>query len=134
LKLKKIAATGLKQEIEKVVPEAKTLNQKQAVYIQIKKAIDRQLALGEGRGIAGLNIGMHDLLTGGLFESAGLATGHPLAGVGAVIAKKAAESTLVRSSVAKAADYFNHLSPTQKELFYNGIKGLIVKSGQAFKK
>lgn len=125
----KIAASGIKQEIEKAVPEAKTLNQKQSVYIQIKKAIDRQLTLGEGKGIAGTHIGMYDLLTGGLGELAGASSGHPILGpLIAVGAKKTAESAITQSTVAKMVTYFNQLSPTQKLLFYNGLKGLSTKA------
>lgn len=124
----KILAAGIKKEIEKAVPESKAITEKQAIYIQIKKAIDRQLSLGEGRGVAGLHIGMHDLLTGGVAELAGLSTGHPLAGAVTLAGKKAIESTLFQSTAAKVADYFNNLSPTQKALFYNGLKGLTTNS------
>ncbi len=124
----KALASGIKQEIEKVVPGVKDVNQKMGVYIQIRKALDRQLSLGEGRGIAGLHIGGYDLLTGGMFEAAGLASGHPLAGVAAIAGKKAIESPITQSVAAKFANYFNNLSPTQKALFYNGIKGLTTKT------
>ncbi len=120
-------ARGLKSEIEKIIPEAKTLNEQQAVYIQIKKALDRLSNASEGKGIAGTGLGLYDLMTGGLTEIAGLATGHPLLGVGAIAAKKTAESTPVLSSAAKLAKYFDNLSPTKKVLFKKAIEVLGVK-------
>lgn len=129
----KILASGIKQELEKAVPEVKGINQQQGVYIQIKKAIERQLNNSEGKGVAGLHIGMHDLLTGAIGEMAGLSSGHPLLGVASVIGKKSVESTLTQSTMAKVADYFNKLSPTQKTLFYNGVKGLVTKSSSSSK-
>lgn len=127
-------ARGLKTEIEKVIPEAKTLNQKQAVYIQVKKALDAFSARTEGKGIAGTGVGLYDLMTGGIAEAAGLATGHPLLGLGAVGAKKAAESAPVLSGAAKLAKYFDALSPTKKLLFQKAIEGLTVKGTTAVAK
>lgn len=123
----KLVALGLKQEIEKVIPEAKTLNQKQAVYLQIKKALDKTIARSQGKGLAGTGVGLYDLLTGGIAETAGLATGHPLAGLGAIAAKKSAESPAVLSSVSKLFNFFNQLSPTKKLLFYQALKALTLK-------
>lgn len=117
-------ARGLKEEIEKVIPEAKTLNQKQGIYIEIRNAIDKQIAQ-RPKGIAGTGIGLYDITLGGLGSAVGLGGGGPglgfLAGIGA---KKAYESTAFRSGAAKLAKYFNELSPTKKALFYNGLKGL----------
>lgn len=123
----KLVALGLKQEIERVIPEAKTLNQKQAVYLQIKKALDKTIARSQGKGLAGTGVGLYDLLTGGIAETAGLATGPPLAGLGAIAVKKGAESPAVLSSVSKLFNFFNQLSPTKKLLFYQALKGLTVK-------
>lgn len=125
----KLIAAGLKREIEKVIPEVKALNQKQAVYLQVKKAIEKSIARTEGKGIAGSGVRLYDLLVGGIGTGAGLATGNPLLGIGLVAAKKTGESTALLSSVSKLINYFNQLSPTKKLLFYNALKGLTVKSG-----
>lgn len=125
----KLIAAGLKREIEKVVPEVKSLNEKQAVYIQVRKAIEKNLARTEGKGIAGTGIGLYDLLVGGIGTVGGVATGNPLLGLGLVVAKKTGESTAVLSATSKLINYFNQLSPTKKLLFYNGLKGLTVKGG-----
>jgi hypothetical protein len=124
----KIIASGLKQEIEKVIPEVKKLNEKQAVYVQMKKAIERQLSQGEGRGIAGVRLGGYDLLAGGLGTIAGVAGGTPLAGVAIVGGKKIIESPVTQTAVAKMAKYFDNLSPTKKTLFYNALRGLTTKT------
>ncbi len=124
----KAIARGLKTEIEKVIPEAKTLNQRQAVYIQIKKALDKTIARTEGKGIAGTGVGLYDLLTLGVGTGAGAATGNPLLGLGLVAGKKVAESPIVLSSTAKLLNYFNTLSPTKKLLFYQAIKGLTIET------
>jgi hypothetical protein len=125
----KLIAAGLKREIEKVVPEVKSLNEQQAVYIQVKKAIEKTLARTEGKGIGGTGIGIQDLLVGGIGTSAGVATGNPLLGIGLVVAKKTGESTAVLSASSKLINYFNQLSPTKKLLFYNALKGMTVKGG-----
>lgn len=125
----KAIAAGLKREIEKVIPEAKTLNERQAVYIQIKKALDKTIARTEGKGIAGTGVGLYDLLIGGIGTGAGAVTGTPLLGLGAVALKKTGESPIVLSSVAKLLNYFNQLSPTKKLLFYEALKGMTVKGG-----
>lgn len=124
----KLIASGIKQEIEKIAPEIKELNRQQAVYIQIKKAIERQLSQGEGRTIAGLHIGYGDLITGVLGTGAGVLQGKPLLGIGLVAARKVLGSTLSQSTASRIVDYFNNLSPTQKSLFYNGLKGLTLKT------
>lgn len=125
----KLIAAGLKREIEKVVPEVKSLNEQQAVYIQVKKAIEKALARTEGKGIGGTGIGLYDLLVGGIGTGAGVATGNPLLGLGLVAAKKTVESTAILSGTTKLINYFNRLSPTKKLLFYNALKGLTVKGG-----
>jgi hypothetical protein len=125
----KTIARALKTEIEKVIPEAKTLNERQAVYIQIKKALDKTIARTEGKGIAGTGVGLYDLLLAGVGMGAGAIAGSPLLGLGLVATKKTAESPLVLSSTAKLLTYFNTLSPTKKLLFYQAIKGLTVKGG-----
>lgn len=127
----KMIALGLKQELEKAVPELKPLNGKQAIYIQAKNAIDKTIARGTGKGIAGTHIGLYDLMAGGLGE-----TQAGIPGIAAGIAiKKAVESPLTLSGTSfvaqKVLDYFNGLSPTQKVLFYNGLKGLTIKSTQS---
>lgn len=123
----KAIARGLKDEINRVIPEAKTLNEKQAVYLQIKKALDKAVARGEGKGIAGTGIGLYDLGVGGLAEIAGVASGHPLMGIAGVALSKSASSPAVLSSVSKLTTYFDTLSPTKKLLFYNAIKGLTIQ-------
>ena len=125
----KLIAAGLKREIEKVVPEVKSLNEKQAVYLQVKKAIEKTLARTEGKGIGGTGIGLYDLLVGGIGTVGGAAAGNPLLGLGLVAAKKTGESSAVLSAVSKLINYFNELSPTKKLLFYNALKGLTVKGG-----
>lgn len=120
-------ARGLKTEIERVIPEAKTLNEQQAVYIQIRNALNKLAARTEGKGIAGTGVGLYDLMTGGLAEAAGIATGHPLLGLGTVAAKKTMESAPVLSSVAKLAKYFDSLSPTKKLIFKASMDALAVK-------
>jgi hypothetical protein len=127
----KIIAAGLKREIEAVIPEVKSLNQKQAVYIQIKKALDKTIARTEGKGIAGTGVGLYDLLLGGIGTGFGAVAGNPALGVGLVITKKTAESPIVLSATAKLLNHFNQLSPTKKILFYQALKGLTVKGGTA---
>lgn len=129
----KLVAAGLKREIEKIIPEAKSLNEKQAVYIQIKKALDKTIARTEGKGIAGTGVGLYDLLLGGIGTGAGALAGSPMAGLALVIGKKTAESPIVLSSTAKLLEYFNSLSPTKKLLFYQGIKGLVNESSLGIK-
>lgn len=114
-------ARGLKEEIEKIVPEAKTLNQKISIFSQVKKAIEKQLMKPRG-GISGTGIGVYDLSLGGLGT---VAAGGP-AGIGLVVSKKVADSAIVRSGIAKIFNYFNQLSPTKKALFYNALKGSYV--------
>jgi hypothetical protein len=125
----KLVAAGLKREIEKVIPEVKTLNEKQAVYIQIKKALDKTIARTEGKGIAGTGVGLYDLLLGGIGTGAGALAGNPFIGLGLVATKKTAESPGVLSATAKLLNHFNQLSPTKKLLFYQALKGMIVEAG-----
>lgn len=125
----KLVAAGLKREIEKVIPEVKNLNEKQAIYIQIKKALDKTIARTEGKGIAGTGVGLYDLLIGGIGSGAGAIAGTPLLGLGLVVTKKTAESPLVLSSTAKLLGYFDTLSPTKKLLFYQAVKGFTIESG-----
>jgi len=124
----KMLARGLKVEIEKAVPEVKNLNARQAIFIQTKNAIDKTIARETGKGIAGTGIGLYDIMIGGLGTGVGYAVHSPLVGVGAVIGKKTLESPLVLSSVAngtqKMLNYFDNLSPTQKVLFYNSLRGI----------
>lgn len=134
----KTLARGLKEEIAKVEPKVIPLNQQQGVYIQIKKAIDRQLTLGEGKGvnlIPGVHLGMYDLMTGlGGLVGGGLhggAVGAARTSAALIAAKKATESTFVLSNIAKVGQYFNELSPTKKVMFYNGLKGLVSQGLQA---
>jgi len=116
----KAIALGLKDEINRIIPGAKDLNSQQAIYIQMQKALDKAAIKNSGKAV----IGFKDL---GL-EGLGLGLGHPVAGLGAVVIKKAAESPAVLSNVSKLANYFNDLSPTKKLLFYNGIKGLTAQT------
>ena len=118
----KLVAYGLKKEIEAIVPGVKSLNAKQAVYLQVKKALEKSVSRAEGKGVAGTGIGLYDFLTMGVGTLAGTATGNPLLGVGAVLTKKAAESPAILSSASALLEYFNTLSPTKKLLFYNFIK------------
>lgn len=121
----KIIAAGLKKEIEKVVPETIPENAKQAIYIQMRKAIQKTIARGEGKGIAGTGIGLYDLLVGGIVSVGAGATGSsPFLGLGILGGKKALESPIVLSSVAKMTEYFNTLSPTKKLMFYNALRAL----------
>lgn len=140
----KIAASGIKQEIEKIAPEAKNINAQQGIYIQMKNAIDRQLNMGEGKGAGKTGLGLYKLLTGGIGATVGALsspdksiTGRLAgAGAGAVVgagAEGIAESAGMRSGLAKTVDYFNDLSPTQKLLFYNGLKGLTTKAAVGLK-
>src|SRR6185369_2922289 len=71
----KAIAAGLKREIEKIIPEAKSLNEKQAVYLQVRKALEKTLARTEGKGIAGTGIGLMDIGIGGAGTLVGLGTG-----------------------------------------------------------
>jgi hypothetical protein len=112
----KLLARGLKEEVESLVPEAKNINQKQAVYIQMKKALERAIASTEGKGIMGTGIGITDLL---------LATvGAPTTGLGLVVGKKVLESPMSLTSAAKFIHFFNNLPPTKKAMFFNAINGL----------
>jgi hypothetical protein len=128
----KMVALGLKQELEKAVPELKSLNNKQAVFIQTKKAIDKTIARQTGKGIAGTGVGLFDILLG--IGGTSFAGPQGLALVGA---KKVAESSgfLSTSSAIsqKILDYFSGLSPTQKVLFYNGLTGLTIQSSKSKK-
>lgn len=114
-------ARGLKEEIEKIVPEAKTLNQKISIFSQVRKSIEKQLMKPRG-GISGTGIGVYDLTLGGL----GTVAAGGSTGVGLVVARKVADSTIVRTGISKIFNYFNQLSPTQKALFYNALKGSLV--------
>jgi hypothetical protein len=125
----KMIAAGLKREIERIVPEAKTLNERQAVYIKIRKALDKAIPRTTGKGIAGTGVGMYDLLLGGIGSGAGALSGNPFLGLGLVALKKTAESPAVLSSASKLLEHFNTLSPTKKLLFYQAIKGLTIKTG-----
>lgn len=116
----KAIARGLKEEIEKLIPEAKTISEKQAIFIQTKKALDRALNQPKS-GIAGTGIGMYDLLLGGVGAGiGGLETAAKLVAV-----KKIAESATLRTSASRLLNYFDKLSPTKKILFYNGLNGII---------
>lgn len=125
----KLLARSLKQEIEKIVPETADLNAREAVFLQAKKAIDKTIARQTGKGIAGTGIGGYDILTG---IGSGLFTGNPVVALGAIGAKKLGESPAVLSTVSSGAtkliDMFNNLSPTQKVLFYSGLRGLVTES------
>jgi len=126
----KAVAAGLKREIERVVPEAKSLTERQAVYIQIRNAIEKRLARQEGKGIAGTGVGIYDLMLGGIGTAYGASTGSPLAGIAAVAGKKLLEAPATLSRIAKSTDalarYFDSLSPTKKALFYDAIRGLTI--------
>jgi len=117
----KQVARALKTEIEKIIPEVKDLNKKQAVYLQIKKALDRQASLGEGRGAIPFvgNIGLTDLLVGvGATAAEGVSTGGA-----AIAAKKFLTSTPFLTNLAKLGNYFNNLSPTKKIMFQKFLEG-----------
>lgn len=120
----KAIARGLKQEIERIIPEVKGLNEKQAVYIQIRKALDKALARTEGKGIAGTGIGLGDIVLGGVGTGIGAANDNPLFGVGLILGRKTIESPAVLSGVSKLSNYFDSLSPTKRMLFYNALKGM----------
>lgn len=121
-------ARGLKEEIEKIVPEAKTINQRSAIYLEIKKSIEKQFEQ-RAKGIAGTGLGFYDIASGGLGALAGLGSGGVGTGVLAGVAvKRAYESTPFRSGVAKLANYYNELSPTKKALFYSALKGLTAQT------
>lgn len=128
----KMLARGLKEEIEKVVPEVKNLNARQAIFIQTKNAIDKTIARQTGKGIAGTGIGLNDILIGSLGTVAGTPLGQPLTGVGLLALKKAGESSLFLSNVSKATqkmlNYFDSLSPTQKVMFYNALRGFTTET------
>lgn len=114
-------ARGLKTEIQNIVPEIKGLNEKWAVYNGIQEAIDKTLARQTGKGVAGTGVGLYDLLTAGIGESAFGPVGGLLGGA----ASKAVASPAVLSGVSKLVTYFNDLPPTSKMMFYNGLKGII---------
>jgi hypothetical protein len=120
----KMIARGLKEEIEKAIPEMKSLNQRQAVLIQMKKAIDATIARQTGKGVLGTGVGLFDLMIGGGF---GIGI-NPMFGLAMAGAKKTAESSAVLSSsglaLQKLINIWNKMSPTQKILFYNGLKGI----------
>lgn len=124
----KVLASGIRQEIEKVIPEVKDLNAKQAVYIQIKNAIERTIRSRQSKGVAGTGIGLYDLVIGGAGTIGGVATGNPLAGAAAVGGKKFVESAAFMTNVAKMANYFNKLSPTKKLLMYQTLRALTEKA------
>jgi len=121
----KLLAMGLKEEIERIIPEAKKLNEKQAIFLQVKKALDKELARPR-KGIAGTGIGLYDLalvgagygISGGDFEKT----------AGLLALKKGAESTILRTGTAAMIKYFNGLSPTKKMMFYNALKGLLIET------
>lgn len=114
-------ARGLKTELENLIPEIHDLNQQHAVYNGIQEALDRTIARGTGKGIAGTGVGLYDLLTAGIGEVAG----GPWVALGASAGKKALESPAVLSGISAAINYFNDLSPTARMMFYNGLKGVI---------
>lgn len=120
----KAAARGLKTEIEKIAPEVKDLNTRMGVLLGMKEALAKTVARMEGKGIWGTSIGLLDLGLGGIGTLVGVA-GAPVAGAAIATSKVIGEQPLVLSGVAKLANYFNALSPTQKMLFSNAISGLI---------
>lgn len=129
----KTIARALKEEVEKVAPEAKNLNQRQAIYLQIKKAIGQRMARESGKGMLPFvgNIGLFDLLTGlggGIYGARQGDAGTALTyGLGAAGLKKAFNSPAFLSGLAKVADHFNSISPTKKALFLRGLEGAIVQ-------
>lgn len=124
----KIAASAIRQEIEKIAPEVKDLNAQQAVYIGIKNAMQKALARSEGKGLAGTGIGLYDILLGmggGAAGAAGGPVGMGLGSAAAVAGKKFIESPLLLTAVSNVATRLNSLSPTMKVIIYNGITGLV---------
>jgi len=113
-------ARGLKTEIEKIIPEVKTLNEKQAVYIQMKKAIDATIARTEGKGVMGTGVGLYDLILG----VGGVSTGLTIPTIG-ILAGKRILGTRIATGVSKMITAFNQMSPTKKVLFYTALKGMI---------
>lgn len=124
----KIVASGLKKEIEKIVPEIKDVNSKQAIFLQLEKSMRKAVfKASQAKGIAGTGIGMYDLLLGG---AAFGASGGDLETTAKVIAgKKLIESARVRTGAAKLINYFNSVSPTKKALIYNALKGVSITQG-----
>lgn len=120
----KKVAFAIKEQLEKAIPEIKKINQKQAVFIQAKKAIDSRIAREVGKGIAGTGVGMYDILLGG----AGTLAGGPTAGIGVALGKKAIESPITLTNVSSAAQklvkYFDSVSPTKKLLIQNALRVL----------
>lgn len=124
----KVVARGLKEEIEKVIPEIKNLNFRQGVFIQAKDAIDKTIARETGKGVAGTGVGLYDIL----IASTGATVGHfgggqaAPAALGALALKKGIESPAFLSTVAagsqKLVNLFNQASPTQRLLLYNVIR------------
>jgi len=121
----KILAYGLKKEIEKVVPEIKNLNARQAIFIQAKRAIDQTIARQTGKGIAGTGIGILDLMAGGISSLSYGASGM----IGGILVKKGVESpvtsSIVSAGATKLINLFNAVSPTQKLMFYSALRGFI---------
>jgi hypothetical protein len=120
----KILASGLKQEIEKLIPEVRGLNKQQAVYLQAKKAIDKAITRTSGKGIAGSGIGMLDILGGGI----GTISGGGPAGIAAILGLRAIKSAGFLSTEARAVtkliQEFEKMSPTRRVLFYQFLNAV----------
>lgn len=120
----KILASGLKQEIEKLIPEVRGLNKQQAVYLQAKKAIDKAITRTSGKGIAGSGIGMLDILGGGI----GTISGGGPAGIAAILGLRAIKSAGFLSTEARAVtrliQEFEKMSPTRRVLLYQFLNAV----------
>lgn len=121
-------ARGIKEEIEKLVPEVKDLNARQGIFLQVDKALQR-VKNKKPAGVLGSGVGMYDLLLGGF---GGLAKGGP-AGLALVGTKHAADSAIVRTGAAKLIKLLNDVSPTKKALIYSTLKGLTSQGSQVLK-
>lgn len=124
IEAQKILASGLKQEIEKLIPEVKGLNKQQAVYIQAKKAIDKAITRTSGKGIAGTGIGMLDILSGGV---GAVSFGGP-AGVATILGVRGLKSagflSVEARAVTKLIQEFDRMSPTRRMLFYQFLNAV----------
>lgn len=122
-------AKGIKKEIEKAIPEVKSLNQRQGVYLALRDAVREASAKTQGQGILGMKLGLYDLGVGG--AALGASGGNPLAAAAAVVGKQFLESPAFLSSFAKAAHWFNELPPSAKMAAWSWLNGLTSETGKS---
>ena len=113
-KLKVLLAKGLKNEINKLMPEIKTANDKVSVLAQVLPALEKAIVTEK----AAFPVNQLDIITG----LGGYAIG---AGYLPVLAKKSIEQPIVQTVVSRILNVFNGLSSSEKGKFYLGVKGLL---------